>query len=165
MPSQLTNKPYHEETLPERDARHQAEIAAASQPTPEQIRAQNLANEKAHQAFETFQMLEESGQDRYEDSSENRARLHAILGQLHGGQYSESNLLAALDYGIKNGIIRAKPAVAKTPQTDLEWADLYKISVKSLRATSKERIRALRADPSNDYLYRRMIDAVCARGY
>ncbi|MGA9733293.1 MAG: hypothetical protein WBQ83_21620, partial [Candidatus Acidiferrales bacterium] len=104
-----TTKQYHEETQAERDARHQAEVAAASAPklTPEQQKAQRLANEAAHIASQDFMASE----PRYIPSVENGAALHHAILQKYGGVYSPENLAAAFQWCVDSKLIA--PTVAK----------------------------------------------------
>lgn len=143
---QANDIPLHERTPEQRRQADAETIAAANQPTPEQLRAANLALEKAHQATENWMRAEEAGADRYEVSAENSARLHAVIQQLHGGHYTEANLAAAFDYAIANRIIAAKPAAEKQPKSLREWAAVYGYTVAKIQATPAPRLRELLKD-------------------
>jgi hypothetical protein len=148
-------KQLHEETQQERDARHRAEMVAASAPTPEQRKAQRLANEHAHQAAQNFMLRESKGQDRYEASVENAARLNTIIQKMHGGNYTEETLEAALEYGITNKIITPKqkaPVDPNAPKTHAEWAKILGYTTQKIRDTPKARLKQLLADPFHEQI-------------
>lgn len=159
------SKAFHEETLAERDARHQAEIAAATaaaQPTPEQIRAANLAQERACRAVDEWAQAEENGEDRYEPTIENQAAITAAINTIHGGVWTAANLAAALDYCIAKRLIVVKKKAAKDPQTAAEWAVVLGYSLDKIQNhTSAARIRELRKDP----FHRQIIDWVIANRF
>jgi hypothetical protein len=144
-------KQYHEMTHEEKLAEQHAAVKAASV-TPEQRRAQRLADEAASVASQNWMMTEK----RYEPSVENAARLHAAM---RGKEYTEANLQEAFDYAVQHGIIKAKE-LPQRPLTLLEQAAARGITRKSIVQTPKRRLRELLADP----YYKSLIEAVLASG-
>ncbi|MFZ0581951.1 MAG: hypothetical protein WAN72_11775 [Candidatus Acidiferrales bacterium] len=153
-----TTKQYHEETQAERDARHQAEVAAASAPklTPEQQKAQRLANEAAHIASQDFMASE----PRYIPSVENGAALHHAILQKYGGVYSPENLAAAFQWCVDSKLIA--PTVAKLwePETPLEHARSRGWTRRKIDATPPAKLREMIKDP----FVKQMVEAIYAAG-
>lgn len=152
------SKPLHEETIQERDARHAAEIAAASAPPP-LTKEQKLQLEREHIASQEWALTEK----RYDGSTEASAKVWAALQQLKLPCTFEG-LASAFEWCLKNNLLTAKEPDPRAPKTILEHAASYGYTRAKIVATPKDRLRTIYNDPANDYFHRRMIDAVLAEG-
>jgi hypothetical protein len=144
-----------EESVAQRDARHAAEISAATaaaQPTPEQRKAARLQLERDNVAVQDWMVSE----PRYPATTESAAAIWNASKQLQLSCTVE-NLATAFEFCLKHKLITAKEVpVEKRPPTLLEWAAAKGITRESIQRTPRSRLQELMKDDT----YRRAVVAV-----